>query len=204
MNLGKNINIKANECFQLLIMTLLVNMLISCSNVSGLKKMPYNGVAVEQFNNYLKLFDELPDTDTICLDCQYFKLNVNDTAIQIGKKQYCQFSGNFIPFFKTFPLYKIQYPEGYLTLLFHYYDATYALVMYLEAISYNLQGVITSHEMFPAWVGYGYDTNNNASFNLTRYSLIYSWCEHSCDNITTTKNVTIHFNQQDGILEYNK
>jgi len=189
----KNINTKANYYFQLLIMFLLISVLMGCSNINELKNTSKED-GNQLFDKYLDLFNELNNTDTVCLDCQYLDINVNDTTLQIGKKQYCQFTGSFIPLFKTFPLYKIQYPEGYLTLLFHYYDAVYVLIMYVEAISYNLNGVITSREVYPAWNGCE-ENQTYAVFTLSHSMLVYSLYDI---NSTETKTASIHFDQQNG------
>ena len=168
-----------------------------------------NTNAVPKFEQYLNLFEEIKSTDTICLECRYLNINTNDTSIQIGKKVYNQYLGSFIPLFQTFPLYKIQCPEGCLVFLFHYYDATYITTMYIEAISYDTLGTITSREIFPAWDGYGgaeqsESYSNNATISITRLSLNYLWIEKSDNKTIENKKVTFLINQRSGILEKEK
>lgn len=206
----KPTNTQSRSCLLFSLITLSVMTSILCNGCAveeACRSTPCNTVDSLSFEAYLCLFDTLRDADTICLDCRYLDINTNDTSIQIGKRQYQQFSGTFIPLFQTFPLCKMIFPKGYLTFLFHYYDANYVIMMYLEAICYSPNGKIVSREVFPAWIGSGgfsqsESSTNNASFILSQSSLVYSWREEPCGGIPHDKNVIIHINQQDGHFEY--
>ena len=208
MKMKRDTNTIKNKKYQLLLLMhcLIFPLVVSCAIGNNSYKLHKCSMSDQSFEQYLCLFEEINSNDTVCIDCRLLKINTNDTSLQIGKREYRQFSGTFIPLFQSFPLYKIQFPNGFLTFMLHYYDATYMEVMYLEVISYNLCGVIMGREIFPAWNGYGgtiqsESYSNNAKITLTKSSLDYFWNEQYVGEKPICKIMHFKINPLNGMLE---
>lgn len=107
----------------------------------------YGGInQMEAFVYYLNQFPLLSDLDTILRPIGVFpKMGESKHLLNDTNSEYI----NFVPFFKTYPIFKAYYNWGILVCIHRAYSNEFTNLDYIEMISYDARGKQLSQTTIP-------------------------------------------------------